>query len=77
MSDFYYQGREAERFSYALHKGMSFLAGYKCYMGNKKDYGVCCYFDFGAGVKCYSETNPDFGFEKFDFAWNFGFGIAF
>lgn len=77
VSDVYYKGREEERFTYSLHKGMSFLAGYKCYIGDKSRNGVCVYFDFGAGVKCYSETNLDFGFEKFDFAWNFGFGIAF
>lgn len=75
----YYKGRinEDERHSFSLNKGMSFLAGYKCYIGDKSRNGVCVYFDFGAGVKCYSETNPDFGFEKFDFAWNAGFGIAF
>lgn len=77
VSDVYYKGREEERFTYSLHKGMSFIAGYKCYIGDKSRNGVCVYFDFGAGVKCYSETNPDFGFEKFDFAWNVGFGIAF
>lgn len=75
----YYKGRinEDERHSFSLNKGMSFLAGYKCYIGDKSRNGVCVYFDFGAGVKCYSETNPDFGFEKFDFAWNVGFGIAY
>ena len=74
----YYKRRiNDERHSFSLNKGISFLAGYKYYIGDKLRNGVCFYLDFGAGVKCYSETNPDFGFEKFDLAWNVGFGIAF
>lgn len=77
VGDVYYKDREEDRFSFSIHKGMSFITGYKYYIGDKSDNDVCVYFDFGAGVKCYSETNLDFGFEKFAFAWNAGFGIAF
>lgn len=75
----YYSDRDdeiGERFDLDYYKGMSFLAGYKYYFGDKR-IGACGYLDFGAGVKCYSETDTSLGFEKFDFAWSIGIGLAF
>lgn len=65
-----------ERFDLDYYKGMSFLAGYKYYFGYEM-IGARGYLDFGAGVKCYSETDTSLGFEKFDFAWSIGIGLAF
>ena len=66
-----------ERFDLDYYKGMSFVVGYKCYLGDKNYNGACAYFDFGAGIKYYSETNTSFGFEKSAFTWNVGVGVAF
>lgn len=71
-----YCNEEQDRFDVDYYKGMSFVAGYKFYFGDK-NAGACGYLDFGAGVKFYSETNPDLGFDKKAFTWNVGIGFAF